>query len=176
MLIDFSTGRNKSGPDYMKNGGRFYFSEFGSDDDEMEAMDQQIQWMKKLPYIIPYPEARNEQGRILVVTHSWLGDVDFMVPLTDQDKEKLIWNRPYSRNGGKPFEEGKVTDIPGLFNVFGHCYLQEPEISDWHANVDGGVFVTTWAKENKVDPLPGMDKLNILQFPEMKVWTQESID
>lgn len=176
MLIDFSTGSNKTGPDYLKNGGRLYFSEFGSSDEEMEAMDAQITWMKRLPYIIPYPEVRSADGRLLVVTHSWLGDVDFMVPLTDQDKEKLIWNRPYSRNGGKPFEEGKVTDIPGLFNVFGHCYLQKPEVSDWHANLDGGVFVTSWAKENKVDPPPGMDKLNMLQFPEMKVWSQESID
>ncbi|TNF00570.1 MAG: hypothetical protein EP326_06330 [Deltaproteobacteria bacterium] len=176
MLIDFSSGHNRGGPDYMKNGGRYYFAEFGSSDDEMQAMDDQIQWMKRLPYIIPYPEARNAEGRILVVTHSWLGDVDFMTPLTDQAKEKLIWNRPYSRNGGKPFEDEKVTDIPGLFNVFGHSYLQEPEISDWHANLDGGVFVTKWAEENKVEALPGMDKLNMLQFPEMKIWTQESID
>ncbi|MCO4793427.1 MAG: metallophosphoesterase [Bacteriovoracaceae bacterium] len=176
MLIDFSTGQNMSGPDYMKNGGRLYFSEFGSSDEEMDEMNEQIEWMKRLPYIIPYPEARNEDGRILVVSHSWLSDVDFMVPLTDIEKDKLIWNRPYSRNGGKPFEDGKISDIPGLFNVFGHCYLQEPEISKWHANLDGGVFATAWAKENKTNPLPGLDKLNMLQFPEMNIWSQETID
>jgi serine/threonine protein phosphatase 1 len=176
MLMDFSNGTSKNGPDYLKNGGRHYIAEFGSSDEEMMAMDDQIKWIESLPYIIPYPEIKSSKGRILVVTHSWLGDIDLMKPLSDLDKEKLIWNRPYSRNGGKPFEKGRVKDIPGLFNVFGHCYLQTPEISDWHANLDGGVFVTSWAKENKVDPLPGMDKLNMLQFPEMKVWSHESID
>lgn len=174
MLIDFASARNSGGPDYLKNGGKCYIAEFGCSDEETSEMEKQIEWMKSLPYLIAYPDITKD-GRTLVVSHSWLSDINYRESLKDDQKTKLIWNRPYSENGGMPFEEKSVKDIPGVFNVFGHCYLQAPEISDYHANLDGGVFVSSWAKESNVGPKPGLDKLHMLQFPQMKLWSQKTI-
>ena len=129
---------------------------------DMTALLAHLKWMKKLPYYIEYPELKTADGRYLVCSHSNIHNVWKHRNSEDKEKknsfeEQVVWARPT-----------KVKDCFDIFNVFGHTPQQNgPRIRVPFANIDTGCFY----KEEE-----GYFQLTCLQFPEMKVYSQENID
>jgi len=60
---------------------------------------------------------------------------------------------------------GKLPDE--LFHVFGHTPVEEPEISDYYANIDTGAVFVDWDKGGQ---------LTALHYPTMQTYQQENLD
>lgn len=120
---------------------------------------EHLAWMKTLPLYLEYPEVKNSDGRILVVSHSNIGKVwdwsnERRTLMSDQFENTIMWDR-YGQE-----------DVPEIYNVVGHSVQREPKIRSFYACIDtGAVF-----KQN------GYGKLTCLQFPEMFIFSQENCD
>ena len=129
---------------------------------EAKLFREHVKWMESLPIYLEFPDVKDVKGRQLLVTHSSAGYAWNAVDgdpskLTDRLKEDILWGR---RNYIHP--------IDGIFNVFGHTPQEhKPTITKYYANIDcGAVF-----KHYKVHGV-----MAALNFPELKVYTQENID
>ena len=63
----------------------------------------------------------------------------------------------------------KNHDNEEIFNVYGHTIFQEPLLNDYSCGVDLGCFYKN--KEKLPNP-----RLCALEFPSMKIYTQESLE
>src|SRR5574344_1385554 len=103
-----------------------------------------------------------EDNRYLVVSHSTVGKV---------------WNLRNSMNKDdvEEFEEfvkwsrWKNFDNEDIFNVYGHTIFQEPLLNDYSCGIDLGCFYKN--KEKLPNP-----RLCALEFPSMKIYTQENVE
>jgi len=132
---------------WRANGGDKMQKNYGKSWFEFLAKAKEhLMWTDTLPYVLEFPKTKREDGRHLVVTHAAL-----LGTIAEKDgTEGLLWNR----------REAK--DNPGIFNVFGHTPQKDVIIKDHFALIDTGC--------------PYGYKLSALQFPSMKIWTQENIE
>ena len=139
-------GGNKCLDSYMKN-GKF---------DSITYLEH-IDWMKELPIYLEFKNITNNKGRYLVVSHSAVHTSWKKRDTSDNYhfKQNLLWGRPQN-----------IKDNPKIFNVFGHTPIPGARIRTSYANIDTGAFY----KEE------GYYHLTALQFPEMKIYTQDNID
>lgn len=115
-----------------------------------KLIKQHAEWFKALPLYLEYPNVKNEDGRHLVVSHASVCKI-WNNKDHRQFRETIMWNRT------EP-----VTDVPGIYNIFGHTPHQDPIITKHYANIDTGAF-----KKDGV--------LTALSFPEMEVFQQRFI-
>lgn len=153
---------------WVSNGGKETIESYaGIDDDnnrffDMEAFLEHMEWMKKLPYYLEFPEVKNDKGQHLLVTHSSAAKVWKWSEKRRKEQYKhfvnnIIWGRP-----------NNIHPIDGVYNVFGHTPIPNgPRLKEHYANIDTGCFYNNE---------PGYFKLTALQFPEMIVYQQENID
>lgn len=124
-----------------------------------------VEWIKNLPVAIIYDKIVNESGDKLMISHS-------MASPAFQDEDNLskeefeaaiMWDRCFDQ----------IKPIEGMFNVFGHT-VQEfgPLIKDDYACIDTGAV---FSKKPLHKPNP-YGVLTALEYPSMKVYTQENID
>ena len=73
----------------------------------------------------------------------------------------LLWHRGDSK---KVIIKGKE-----YFHIFGHTPVPGAEIKEHYANIDTGACF--WVDKNI-----GYGILTAIQYPSMKIWTQEYID
>ena len=136
--------------DWLKHGGMQTFNSYGDDEKQWE---DDLEWLNNLPLSLEFPDLKDEENRVLLVTHSSAGCC------WDLDKEgiefphTIMWNR-------------KAPEAPeGYYNVFGHTPQMEGGalVGEDYANIDTGVYF-----ENGI--------LTAMLFPEKKLITQELID
>ena len=135
--------------EWVKHGGMQTFSSYGDDETEWAEVQE---WFKSLPLFLEFPDLKDEELRVLLISHSSAGSC------WDLDKEgiefphMIMWNRI------------SPSAPEGYYNIFGHTpQVDGPLIGEDYANIDTGVFF-----EN--------GHLTAMLFPEKKIITQELID
>ena len=127
-----------------------------------EKFYEHIEYLKTLPHYIEYKDYKKEDNRYLVVSHSTVGKMWNLRNSTNKDNveefnEFVKWSR------------WKNFDNEDIFNVYGHTIFQEPLLNDYSCGIDLGCFYKN--KEKLPNP-----RLCALEFPSMKIYTQENIE
>lgn len=136
---------------WLYSGGNTTLESYGSD----KQLDEHVKWMGTLPTILEFPEIVNDKGRHLLVSHS--SAARFMAGLAAE--EEVLWNRDIAH--------GTLKSSNNFYNIFGHTVHKTPHIKEGYACIDtGGVFTG----------FKGYGTLTALQFPEMIVYSQKSIE
>jgi len=69
---------------------------------------------------------------------------------------------------GLTWHRGVAGRLPNdLFHVFGHTPVEQPDITDYYANIDTGAVFVNWDQGGK---------LTALQYPTMQTYQQENLD
>ena len=116
-----------------------------------------IEFLSNLPLYLEFHEFKNAQGRRLVVSHSAAGR---MWPLRSSDGESAAEFRRHVL-----CSRGDFSQNDGIFNVYGHTPIAEPDITNFSANIDTGCVY-----KHK------FGHLCALEFPSMRVFIQENIE
>ena len=88
----------------------------------------------------------------------------------DEIKEYIIEEKKEHRRNVLLYLEWVYKDFDNseIFNVYGHTIFEEPLINDYSSAIDLGCY---HSKEKISNP-----RLCALEFPSMKVYTQESLE
>jgi len=126
-----------------------------------EEFYKQLDFLKSLPLYIEYKDYKTEDGRYLVVSHSSIGQAwEFRYSANQirikRFESQLLWSRY------KDFDNSEI------FNVYGHTIFEEPVINKYSSAIDLGCYQS---KEKLPNP-----RLCALEFPSMKIYTQESLE
>lgn len=121
----------------------------------------QLDFLKSLPLYIEYKDYKTEDRRYLVVSHSSVGQAwEFRYSANQirikRFESQLLWSRY------KDFDNSEI------FNVYGHTIFEEPVINKYSSAIDLGCYQS---KEKLPNP-----RLCALEFPSMKIYTQESLE
>ena len=124
---------------------------------------KQYDFIKTLPLYLEYKDYKTTDNRYLVVSHSAVGKVWNKRDSKDKfDIEDFENHLLYSRY--------KNSDNKEIFNVFGHTIFSQPVINEYSAAIDLGCY-----HEKDESKLPN-PRLCALEFPSMKIFTQENIE
>ncbi|RXK06973.1 metallophosphoesterase [Halarcobacter bivalviorum] len=128
---------------------------------DLNLIKEHLEWLKTLPLYLEYKDLKTSDNRHLVVSHSHILESWKYKDCDKDSKEYKAFEKDclYSRY--------KSFDNSDIFNVFGHTPVQNPQINDFKANIDLGCF---YKSEYEVG------KLCALEFPSMKIYTQENVD
>ena len=140
---------------FFGNGGEAtYRSYFGQ---SMKFKQRHVDFLGSRPVYLEFKEHKNQNGEHLVVSHSAVGELWGLreaLKREEEFKKHLLSGR------------GDMTQVEGIFNVYGHTPVSEPQIYSNSANIDTGCVF------NEV----GFDKLSALEFPSMKIYTQRNVE
>lgn len=101
-----------------------------------------------------------EEGNLFVSHTSWNDKIPFENVLELDDSKGYFKGLTWYR--GVP---GRLPE--GLFHVFGHTPIPEPEITDYYADIDTGACFVGSAEYGK---------LTALHYPSMQIYQQENLD
>ena len=126
-----------------------------------EEFYKQLDFLKSLPLYIEYKDYKTKDERYLVVSHSAIGrNWELKNSTNEADikrfESQLLWSRYKDFNNSE------------IFNVYGHTIFQEPIINEYSSAIDLGCYRS---KEKIPNP-----RLCALEFPSMKIYTQESLE
>jgi len=126
-------------------------------DHDIEALKEDMAWLRTLPYHILYEDVVNSKGQKLLVTHTTAAHVWGRCPPENLEFiESVTWER-----------DSSPPEIEGIYNVFGHTpQYCGPTIKEQFACIDGGAYYNR----------TGYGKLFALQYPEMIIYEQENIE
>ena len=148
---------------FGKNGGKETINSYKKDGilDEKTLLEHS-KWLQTLPLYLEYKDIKIK-NRYLVVTHSHVFD---KWKYKDYPKE----SREY-RNFENTVLNSRLKDFDNLeiFNVYGHTPTENLILENHKVNIDLGCV---YAKIIKGDE----GKLCALEFPSMKIFTQENIE
>jgi len=113
--------------------------------------------LSNLPLYLELAEFKNAQGRRLVASHSAIGR---MWVLRNSHGDSAAEFRRHVLCGRGDFSQNE-----GVFNVYGHTPISEPDITEFSANIDTGCVYRH-----------GFSRLCALEFPSMRVFMQENIE
>ena len=140
---------------FFGNGGEAtYRSYFGQ---SMKFKQRHIDFLEQRPVYLEFKEHKNQNGEHLVVSHSAVGELWGLreaLKRQEEFKKHLLSGR------------GDMTQVEGIFNVYGHTPVREPQIYKNSANIDTGCVFNE----------DGYDKLCALEFPSMKIYTQKNVE
>lgn len=124
---------------------------------------KQYDFIKTLPLYLEYKDYKTTDNRYLVVSHSAVGKVwnkrDSKDKFDIEDFENHLLYSRYKNSNNKE-----------IFNVFGHTIFPQPVINEYSAAIDLGCY-----HEKDESKLPN-PRLCALEFPSMKIFTQENIE
>lgn len=113
---------------------------------------EHLDFFKSLPISIV-------EDRVFISHSCWNGHA----PLDNLATQRS--NQSYS---GLTWYRGEPQKLPnGLFHVFGHTPIANPDITDYYANVDTGCVFTNWEYGGN---------LTAIHFPTLKVYQQRNLD
>jgi serine/threonine protein phosphatase 1 len=145
---------------FESNGGAITLKSYEAYPEDLVA---HVEWMKKLPIYLEYPELKDANGRYLVVSHSNVGNVWKYRDDPERQKavkfdDQIIWGRH------------NFHDNEDIYNVVGHTIQEyEPKIKSFYANIDtGAVYYRDYSEM--------YGRLTALQFPEMIIYSQNYIE
>ena len=116
-----------------------------------------IDFLDQRPVYLEFKECKNQNGEHLVVSHSAVGK---FWDLRDDDRSRDEFRR-HVLSG-----RGDMTQVKGVFNVYGHTPVREAKLYTNSANIDTGCVFNQ----------EGYDKLSALEFPSMKIYTQKNVE
>lgn len=123
---------------------------------ETAKLNDHLAWMEKLPLFLQFPDLKIG-GRSLIVSHSAIGNAWEKASVKpDEFVEDVLWGRDLPPK-----------DVPDIYNVFGHTIVRGAQVLQHFAMIDTGCFLKHTV---------GVGYLTAVQFPEMKLFTQENID
>ena len=124
---------------------------------------KQYDFMKTLPLYLEYKDYKTTDNRYLVVSHSAVANVwDKRDSKDENDIEEFESHLLYSRY--------KNSNNKEIFNVFGHTIFSAPVLNEYSAAIDLGCY---HEKDESKLPSP---RLCALEFPSMKIFTQENME
>lgn len=148
---------------FGKNDGKETINSYKKDGmlDEKTLLEHS-KWLQTLPLYLEYKDIKIK-NRYLVVTHSHVFD---KWKYKDYSKE----SREY-RNFENTVLNSRLKDFDNLeiFNVYGHTPIEDLILEDYEVNIDLGCVYAKIIKGNE-------GKLCALEFPSMKIFTQENLD
>jgi serine/threonine protein phosphatase 1 len=143
----------------FKCGGEETLKSYTSKDEYYKQYD----FIKTLPLYLEYKDYKTIDNRYLVVSHSAVGKVwDKRDSKDEDDIEEFESHLLYSRY--------KNSDNKEIFNVFGHTIFPQPVVNEYSCAIDLGCY-----HEKDESKLPN-PSLCALEFPSMKIFTQESLE
>ena len=116
-----------------------------------------IDFLEQRPVYLEFKECKNQNGEHLVVSHSAVGK---FWDLRDDDRSRDEFRR-HVLSG-----RGDMTQVEGVFNVYGHTPVREAKLYTHSANIDTGCVFNE----------EGYDKLSALEFPSMKIYAQKNVE
>lgn len=143
---------------WLRNGGIQTLQSYDTNVDpgKISISQEHLEWVKKLPLYLHFPDIKNEKGRALWVAHTGL-QKKWQNAVKELEhnllaREQFMWQRrtPMSNTNSD------------IYQIFGHTPTPQPIITDYFANVDTGACFG--------------GKLTGLQFPEMITYQQQMID
>lgn len=140
-----------------KNGGRETIKSYNN----LDEYYKQLEFLKSLPLYIEYKDFKTQDGRHLVVSHSSVGKA-WKLRHSSDEKDKESFKQYLTLSRYKNF------DNPEIFNVYGHTIYEEPSFTSYRSAIDLGCYQT----KDKIDN----PRLCALEFPSMKIFTQESLE
>ena len=142
----------------FKCGGEQTLKSYTSKDEYYKQYD----FIKTLPLYLEYKDYKTTDNRYLVVSHSAVGKVwdkrDSKDKFDIEDFENQLLYKRY-----------KQFDNKDIFNVYGHTPRSEAKLTSFDANIDLGCCYKD--RNGAINP-----RLCALEFPSMKVYTQENIE
>jgi len=98
---------------------------------DLETFEEHVKWMSRLPKFLEFPCLKNKDGRHLIVSHSFIGnvysqlkDIKLHPSLKKKAEEEVIWGRTYM-----------LKDNPTIYNIHGHTPNDDnPRIKSFYAN------------------------------------------
>ena len=139
----------------LLNGGEATYRSYLGQSTEFKQ--RHVDFLESRPVYLEFKECKNQNGEHLVVSHSAVGEFWGLREASkrqEEFKKHLLSSR------------GDMTQVEGIFNVYGHTPVREPQIYSNSANIDTGCVF------NEV----GFDKLSALEFPSMKIYTQKNVE
>jgi serine/threonine protein phosphatase 1 len=131
---------------------------------DLTQIKSHLEFIKKLPLFIEYPDCVNSEGRMLVVSHSSINAVWHYrndPSRKDQVEQTILWGRPST-----------IKDVPEIYGIFGHTPQEfGPRIKVPFANIDTGCCF----KYEGADT-PSYSKLTALMYPEMELFIQDNVE
>ncbi|MFW3341845.1 metallophosphoesterase [Aliarcobacter butzleri] len=142
----------------FKCGGEQTLKSYTSKDEYYKQYD----FIKTLPLYLEYKDYKTTDNRYLVVSHSAVGKVWDKRDSKDKfDIENFENQLLYKRY--------KQFDNKDIFNVYGHTPRSEAKLTSFDANIDLGCCYKD--RNGAINP-----RLCALEFPSMKIYTQENIE
>ncbi len=167
LFLEYAPNKDEFGNDFSMEHSPYYFERCGGKATIesyklKEVYSKHYDYIQNLPIYLEYQDYRTADDRYLVVTHSAVGKTWCLRNSTEQHQvddftNMALWNR------------WKQYDNYDIFNVYGHTPRSEVKITDFDCNVDLGCCY----KEHKRVLNP---RLCALEFPSMKIYTQEIRD
>jgi len=154
----------------IKNGVDATLKSYGIDPDlpfkevidkiaDNDKLIEHAEWMSRLPTYIEFNDVVNAEGKKLVISHS---SVHSVWDRKDAPAAKNFFNETLMWNRINP-----ITDVAGVYNLFGHTPHDEPRITSHYANIDTGCcFANETLKYS----------LTAMSFPNMIIYKQENIE
>jgi len=121
-----------------------------------------VEYLKSLPLYIEYKDIKTKDGRYLVVSHS---SVENKWKYKDYEKDTKEYKKFQET---LLFSRYKNYDNKDIFNIYGHTPTTEAIIKNFRAQIDLGCC---YQKESGLNP-----RLCAIEFPSMKIITQENIE
>lgn len=156
----FYTAPKDGGVDriWSAHGKKVCLDSFNGDE---EKIARYREWARNLPLYIEYKDCVDDKGRPLVVSHT---GINYLWDKADPQAEDnsyfshcILWENDW-------WSIKKDRKKHDFFNIFGHSPQQNgPTKQKGFACIDGGSFIK---KE-------GYNRLIAMQYPSMKVWSQE---
>lgn len=169
LFLEYAPNKDEFGDrNFNMEYSPYYFEKCGGKEtiesykNNKEIYCKHYEFIQKLPLYIEYQDYRTTDDRYLVVSHSTVGKVWNIRNSTNKnDVEEFNHFVKWSR--------WKNHDNEEIFNVYGHTIFQEPLLNDYSCGIDLGCFYKN--KEKLPNP-----RLCALEFPSMKIYTQESLE
>lgn len=164
MMLDYYDNKEFLKGLWLRNGGIKTRESYANVD---LVLLEHLKWMEDLPTYIKYSDIKNDKGDILLISHSMAFEY-FKNPDLFNDKERdlnIMWNRDFH----------KIKPISGMYNIFGHTpQYSGVTVKTFYSCIDTGACYRSLNKE--IDRKEGFGILSAIEYPSMKVWTQENID
>lgn len=146
---------------FGKNGGKETINSYRVNGilDEAALLDH-AKWLQSLPLYLEYKDMKIK-NRYLVVSHSHVFDKWKYKDYPRDSKEFMSFENTVLNS------RFKNCDNLEIFNVYGHTPTQNPILEDHKASIDLGCCYKD---------IDANAKLCALEFPSMKIFTQENIE
>ena len=165
MLLEYGPTKEEL---YFNDESKHWLYSCGGDEtltsynNKKEEYYKHYDFLNSLPLYIEYQDYKTKDNRYLVVSHSTVGKVwNIRNSTNENDVEEFNHFVKWSR--------WKNHDNEEIFNVYGHTIFQEALLNEYSCGIDLGCFYKN--KEKLPNP-----RLCALEFPSMKIYTQESLE